>query len=88
MTPGEIGIACSIIGAVIAIATFARVVISEANRATRQLEILRTIEDLRKEIADGYVSGKVFEPHKASNDLRFTFVEQRVARLEERCHTA
>jgi hypothetical protein len=79
MTPGEWA---SIIGAVIALATFARLLISEAARAKRQLDIVTNIIELRKEISDAYVTCKVFELRSKAVDQRFDATEGRLVRLE------
>ena len=52
MTPAEwIGLA----GTVISLTTLMRVVFGEAARKGRQLELLQSIDALRKEISEGYV---------------------------------
>jgi hypothetical protein len=76
------GIVASIIGAVIAIATFARVIISEANRAKRQLEILERLNEIRKEMADNYIGCKVYEIRAKLVDGRMDGHERRLDRLE------
>jgi hypothetical protein len=78
----EWGIVAAVLAALVGLATFIRVVVSEANRATRQLEILQTIDSLRREISDSYVTSKVFDHRMVAVDLRFQFVEDRVTRIE------